>query len=120
MKCFLSGPKEHRRLSFWCPGCDNMMQVCPDRWHWDGSTDAPTLSPSILQTCGPRPDGYTAVCHCHVKAGVIDFCNDSNHALAGQTMPLPEIEDVIELTVHEDGACSWYRKPLPAGSVPVS
>jgi hypothetical protein len=92
-----------------------MMQVCPKRWHWNGDSEKPTLSPSILQTCGPYPEGSsrsgkTDVCHCFVRDGVIEFLGDCTHALAGKTMPLPEIESVIDLVVREDGGLSWTRK----------
>lgn len=116
MKCFVIGPNgasKDRRLSFWCPGCKNMMQVCPERWHWNNDTEKPTLAPSILQTVGPFPDGRKEICHCFVKEGEIEFCGDSTHALAGKKMPLPDIESVIDLHMEEDGSCWWTRKTQP-------
>lgn len=112
-KCFLTGTDENERLHFWCPGCDNVMTVCPKRWHWNGDTEKPTLSPSIKQTCGPFPDGHTDVCHCFVREGVIEFCGDCTHKLLNTSMPLPEIDTVIALHIENDGRVWWHRKTAP-------
>jgi hypothetical protein len=102
------------RLLFWCPGCDTVMQVCPKRWSWNGDVDKPTLWPSIKQTCGPFPEGssragQTEVCHCFVRDGNIEFCNDCTHEKRG-TMPLPELETVIDLHLNDGAHLSWTRK----------
>lgn len=102
------------RISFWCPGCNGMMTVCPKRWNWNGDTERPTLSPSILQTCGPFPEdtkraGQYDVCHCFVRDGNIEFCGDCTHDKRG-TMPLPTIDSVIDLHTSEDGGIWWTRK----------
>ena len=97
------------RLLFWCPGCDNMMQVCPIRWHWNGDTEKPTLSPSILQTTGSFPDGHTDICHCFVNDGNINFCADSTHSLKGQTVTLPHLDEVIDMQIIDDHI-TWSRK----------
>ena len=98
-----------KRIGFWCPGCDTMMTVCPDRWNWNGDTDKPTLSPSILQTLGPFPDGRKEVCHCFVRDGQIEFLGDCTHDKRG-VMPLPELESVIDLHTAEEGNVWWVRK----------
>ena len=44
-----------RRFMFVCPGCSTLAQLAirpvvdgsPQSWDWNGSTDAPTLTPSI-------------------------------------------------------------------------
>lgn len=44
-----------RRFMFVCPGCSTLARLAirpvvdgsPQSWEWDGSTDAPTLNPSI-------------------------------------------------------------------------
>lgn len=74
---------------FWCPGCDAPHAVVVDGanvWAWNRSEDAPTFEPSVLVTRPPTPD----VCHSFVRDGQIQFLGDSTHALAGQTVPLPE------------------------------
>ena len=104
-------------LCFWCPGCDGMMQVNHVRWHWNGDAGKPTLSPSILQTCGPFPDGHTEVCHCFVKDGNIEFCTDCTHSKRGE-MPLPDLDDVINLSIHPEGNLTWSRKYNQLGVSP--
>lgn len=40
-----------------------------------------------------RPDaGKTHVCHSFIRDGRIEFLSDCTHALAGQTVDLPDIE----------------------------
>jgi hypothetical protein len=38
-----------------------------------------------------QPDIASTVCHYIITAGRIQFCADSTHALAGQTIDLPDI-----------------------------
>ena len=57
-------------------------------WHW-----ITVLSIIVLSVTGyfigkPLP----SVCHSFVTDGRIQFLADSNHALAGQTVDLPEVE----------------------------
>lgn len=94
-------------LMFWCPGCDgaHMVRVGQGegpRWGWNGSGDAPTFSPSINVTYdGPdagqdQGDGRLApasVCHSFVADGRIQFLGDCTHALAGQTVALPDWDE---------------------------
>lgn len=86
-------------LWLWCPGCNEAHKVnvraadgaCEEPcWEWDGNIDAPTISPSLLVTYTTQ--GATT-CHSFVVAGQWQFLNDSSHALAGQTVPLPELPD---------------------------
>lgn len=77
----------------WCPGCNMTHQVAIERpfsngaqWTWDGNALAPTFNPSVnVMPGGPRQ------CHYFVRAGRIEFCGDSHHALAGQTVDLPDL-----------------------------
>ncbi|MCY2967027.1 MAG: DUF6527 family protein [Planctomycetota bacterium] len=113
MKIVKTGSGENGRIHFWCPGCDAMMTVCPKRWSWNGDVDRPTLSPSILQTIGPYPEGSKRagqkdVCHCFVRDGNIEFCGDCTHDKRG-TMPLPELESVVSITRFPDGGVTWTR-----------
>lgn len=79
-------------LVFECPGCGygHPVHVDPAKgrplWTWNGSMTAPTFSPSLLLLPpGPR-------CHSFVEDGRIRFLSDCDHALAGQTVELPEVE----------------------------
>lgn len=63
-------------------------------WTWNGSLEAPTLNPSILvhphKSAPPFKDQPR--CHSFVREGKIQFLADCEHALAGQTVPIPEWE----------------------------
>lgn len=78
-------------VGFHCPGCDDYHQIRTGEngWTWDGSIDAPTFSPSVLVQ-GPIGEVADGRCHSFVRAGRIEFLTDSTHALAGQTVALPE------------------------------
>jgi hypothetical protein len=87
------------RLLFWCPGCDGAHQIAygtgpGPRWTYNGNPEAPTFTPSVLVTyngADASKDGAPpAVCHSFVTDGQIQFLGDCTHALAGQTVPLPE------------------------------
>lgn len=73
----------------WCPGCKSrhiIETLEPNGngavWSWDGNAEAPTFSPSI---------NIVGRCHYFIRAGMIEFCGDSRHHLAGQVVPLPDI-----------------------------
>jgi hypothetical protein len=81
-------------LWHWCPGCSERhpVHVGGDhrgpKWQWDGSTEAPTFAPSLKHDFG---DGR--ICHYFITGGLIQFCSDSTHALAGQIVPLPDFPE---------------------------
>jgi hypothetical protein len=111
-KCF----GDHAR--FHCPGCDEEHVITVSgpnhpRWDWNGSTEAPTLRPSIRARSGHYVEGFAGgecwctynaahaadpapfhcrVCHSFVTDGRIEFLGDCTHALAGQTVDLPDLE----------------------------
>lgn len=76
---------------FRCPGCGGghtIRVVGPGSWTWNGSYESPTVSPSIL-VYGSDPDHR---CHSFIRDGQIQFLADCHHALAGQTVPIPDWE----------------------------
>lgn len=98
-------------LLFWCAGCDGAHQVMVGagsgpRWGYNGNPDKPTLTPSILVRgvdrltdeerdrvmAGERIEPRPIVCHSFVTDGRIQFLSDCTHALAGQTVDLPEFD----------------------------
>lgn len=91
---------EGGRLHFWCPGCNEVhgIQVGDGpgpRWGWNGNAEKPTFTPSILVRWNVPPprepgDPPDTVCHSFVTDGRIQFLGDCTHALAGQTVDLPE------------------------------
>ena len=88
------------RIVFICPGCDQE-HVFTDSWSIVGDWNAPTISPSIKVTMGPKADPIThlaskgspkQICHSFIKNGNIQFLSDCTHSLAEQTVELPEIK----------------------------
>jgi hypothetical protein len=102
--------------AFNCPGCDehHSFNVDPAHgpvWVFNGNEASPTFSPSLLVRsgckmpshkpgdtcwCNPSPSGepwpYKCyICHSFVKDGKIEFLSDCTHAMAGQTVELPDI-----------------------------
>lgn len=114
--------QENGELYFRCPGCGhghgiNVKNEPRPRWTWNGSEELPTTKPSILvtsirhdlpealdQECDKllaQPGGaqkamadkrFRSICHSFVTDGRIQFLGDCTHALAGQTVDLPELE----------------------------
>ncbi|SDI15562.1 DUF6527 family protein [Pseudomonas panipatensis] len=60
---------------------------------WNGDVDRPTFAPSVLVTYPWGPEQMQVRCHSFVRDGRIEFLSDCTHALAGQTVNLPEIGD---------------------------
>jgi hypothetical protein len=105
---------EGGKVGYWCPGCDMMHVLTVERgtvgpcWDWNGDADLPTFSPSILVNYHhwvppvtpanladwqrkPWPqEKRHHVCHAFVREGRVEFLGDCTHALAGQTVPLPD------------------------------
>lgn len=54
-------------------------------WTWNGSTDAPTLRPSVLTTA------FNWRSHSWINVGAAQFLDDCSHELAGQTVALLEV-----------------------------
>ncbi|WP_011298542.1 DUF6527 family protein [Cupriavidus necator] len=63
-------------------------------WGFNGDFENPTLTPSVLQWWGGEGTEVPKhVCHSFVTNGRIQFLGDCTHALAGQTVDLPAMED---------------------------
>jgi hypothetical protein len=110
-------------LTFLCPGCGSHHSVRVGAadgrpvWGWNGSYETPTLTPSVLVREGhyardgeqpgncycdfaerypeqPPMKWKCGRCHSFVTDGRIQFLGDCTHALAGQTVDLPELAEV--------------------------
>ncbi|HLP99212.1 MAG TPA: DUF6527 family protein [Sideroxyarcus sp.] len=105
---------------FFCPGCECYHRIQygegnGPRWGWNGDAEKPTFTPSILvrgtkmtdkgeaayeewRAAGfPKPapekfDSVDTVCHSFVTEGRIQFLGDCTHALAGQTVDIPDFD----------------------------
>ena len=95
-------PKAHlmaeNLVVFHCPGCQYGHNVAVNGakmengagWQWNGSLDSPTFKPSLL--VNKENASYSPRCHSFVTDGKIQFLNDCTHALAGQTVDVPDWE----------------------------
>lgn len=96
-------------ILFRCPGCNTAHRVTVGegpgpRWGFNGNAEAPTFTPSVLVRgtvpitddeharimAGEAFEPTPLVCHSFVTDGRIQFLSDCTHALAGQTIDLPE------------------------------
>ena len=99
---------EEDRLFFKCPGCKMVHGISHGpgpgpRWGWNGNVEKPSFTPSVLVTWSEPSDNpgefddaskdLKKVCHSFVTDGRIQFLGDCTHALAGQTVDLPDWED---------------------------
>jgi hypothetical protein len=89
-------PDGSRSLLFDCPGCGFLHAVSVGgsgrpNWTFNEDFEKPTLSPSIAVSWTQRD--VPKVCHSFVIEGRIQFLSDCTHALAGQIVPLPDMDD---------------------------
>ena len=95
--------------SFFCPGCGHLhgyQTKDPGGYNWsfNGNLDNPTFTPSLLNRWGKEADPnwqepedpspqhqWSGRCHLFVTNGVIDYCGDCTHSLAGQKVPMKDI-----------------------------
>lgn len=75
----------------WCPGCERI-HILPDGWTFNGNPDRPNFTPSFKHTWNRTGDPLKC-CHYIVTDGVLNFCGDSTHALAGKSVPIPPLPD---------------------------
>lgn len=96
-----SGSEGTLGYMFKCPGCKmyHEVYVRPAKnglgasWQFNGDLEKPTFSPSLLVKGYSEKLGRDYVCHSFIVDGQIQFLGDCTHELAGQTVPLPEVED---------------------------
>lgn len=110
--------------TFYCPGCGEGHTIQTEgngAWSFNGDLEEPTFSPSVLlrsghyasthkpgDRCwctfnaeraakGEAPSAFKCgICHSFVENGTIRFLRDCTHALAGKTVPLPELPDHVK------------------------
>jgi len=79
----------------WCSGCQQNHVIYTDpraqgnghHWRFNGDLERPTFEPSI---------NIVGQCHYFIRDGQIQYCGDSKHHLAGQTVELPDLAAVGE------------------------
>lgn len=83
--------------NFWCPGCERTHSYWVPRWTWNGSLERPSFTPSLRVFLPKHKDPDTGeevpektLCHLHLTDGILKFCGDSIHGLAGKDVPLAD------------------------------
>lgn len=66
-------------------------------WTWNGSTEAPTLRPSILT------EGHDFRCHLWINDGQVQFLDDCSHELRNQLVPLLDVDLKSEQDTPQQG-----------------
>jgi hypothetical protein len=98
----LPGPYSRRMLPVMIGG---RREGTPN-WTWNGSTESPTLKPSILVKgtvpltdeeadrihAGEKFTPVPCICHTFVNDGRVQFLDDCTHEFAGQTLDLLEVD----------------------------
>lgn len=110
--------------TFYCPGCECDHSIPVEEgtnakpWGYNGNVDAPTFTPSLLRKStkltelGERQydsylidnkmpesgelDNVPVVCHTFVTDGKIQYLGDCTHALANQTIDLPDYNEELQ------------------------
>lgn len=78
---------------FMCPGCNKLHPFHTENprgviWTFNGNLEKPTFTPSLMVDKDTPKQ-----CHLNMTDGMIYFHPDSKHALAGQTVPIPELPE---------------------------
>lgn len=82
----------HWAWMIFCPACRHG-HAFDSRWTFNGDMEKPTFRASFLQYETPPKGPFKGHFRCHsfVTDGRIEFLSDSTHAMAGQTVDLPEM-----------------------------
>lgn len=83
--------------------------MLPDSWAFDGNLESPTFNPSFKHSGIQRvfvdgrwtgewvrdAEGHTVpyTCHYILTNGILNYCGDSTHSLAGQSVKLPDLPE---------------------------
>lgn len=68
---------------FMCPAC-GWVHGFDKTWSFNGDLVSPTVTPSLKVT-----GGGIGTCHFFITGGNLHFCDDSSHALKGETVEIP-------------------------------
>lgn len=89
----------------WCPACKEMHRL-PNGWNFNGDVNKPTFTPSFrhsgVATVRDENGTWTGewvldgngkpvpeICHYILTDGILNFCGDCSHDLAGKSVALP-------------------------------
>lgn len=108
--CLIERPRLHggRTRIFMCPACNVAHIFAVDLpsgngWTFNDDYAAPTCAPSLairrpVVKGGKVSKGqHQTLCHLFLREGVIDYCNDCPHPLAGERVALPFFRDTFKI-----------------------
>lgn len=108
MECMERDGVTHHSWVIFCPGCQGGHEF-DKRWTFNGDMEKPTFRNSLLvygfKSPDPRFKGQPR-CHSFVTKGMIEYLSDSEHALAGKTVALPDW-DTMGGEQGEAGGVTW-------------
>jgi hypothetical protein len=90
-----------------CIACKEMHPL-PDGWSFNGDLEKPTFSPSFKHSgmkivtdeggnwtgewvLDEKGDPVPYICHYILTNGILHYCSDCTHSMAGQSVPLAEL-----------------------------
>jgi len=102
-----TGAYEH-----WCPGCEKM-HILPDNWNFvNHDLEKPTFTPSFKHTGvktvhvngkwtgefvkDENGKPVPQCCHYILTDGVLNYCGDCTHSLAGKSIPIPPLPEFMK------------------------
>lgn len=74
----------------WCSGCE-IFHEFDTKWEFNGNTEKPTFSPSLLVRYDYGEQREQRRCHSFVRDGVWEYLSDCTHKLAGQKIPVEKM-----------------------------
>lgn len=80
-------------LMFMCPACDSPHAFSKEGWGFNGDFENPTACEHSL---GVGETARGNWCHSYMRNGKLEFCSDSQHSLAGQTVEIPEYPEIYK------------------------
>lgn len=91
-------------LTYWCEGCQcahGIRTKGASAWGWNGDTEKPVFTPSVLTTWTEGSQHIEKRCHTFVgcngaQPGEVIFLSDCTHSLAGQIRPFAELPDWLK------------------------
>lgn len=78
---------------FFCPGCECGHSITTKIWDYNNDPEKPTIRASVLVN-GNRMCPTMPRCHSFVTDGKIQFLDDCDHVLKGQTVELPDFNNL--------------------------
>lgn len=82
--------EEHAGWLIWSPG-DEQHILFDERWNFNGDFENPTFTPSMLVNAN-MPGHIRS--HFYVTNGKIQYLDDCDHKLAGQTVEMVDLDEI--------------------------